>query len=70
MTRKLRRFLYTVAVLTCVLGFVFPNKHPHFPWQKVPVYDAVFGFLGSVLIIVFAKWLGHRWIMRDEDYYG
>ena len=56
-------------VLSCVLGFVFPNPHPHFWWQYVPVYDAVFGFLGCLLIILLAKTLGHFWLQKKEDYY-
>jgi hypothetical protein len=56
-------------VLSCILGFVFPNPHPHFWWQYVPVYDAVFGFLGCLLIILLAKTLGHFWLQKKEDYY-
>jgi hypothetical protein len=69
MVRKLQSFLYLSIGITCALGFVFPNRHPHFWWQKIPIYDAVFGFVGCVLIITFANWLGHRWLMRDEAYY-
>jgi hypothetical protein len=56
-------------VLSCILGFVFPNPHPHFWWQYVSVYDAVFGFLGCLLIILLAKTLGHFWLQKKEDYY-
>ncbi|MCX5916122.1 MAG: hypothetical protein NTX30_05460 [Deltaproteobacteria bacterium] len=56
-------------VLSCILGFLFPNPHPHFWWQYVPVYDAVFGFLGCLLIILLAKTLGHFWLQKKEDYY-
>jgi len=70
MVNRLRRLLYFGIGFTCILGFIFPNKHPHFWWQKIPVYDAVFGFAGCIAIIVFAKWLGHQWLMKDEDYYG
>ena len=69
MTKRLRTVLFACIFLTCLLGFIFPNRHPHFWWQRIPVYDALFGFLGCVLIIHGAKWLGHRWLMRDEDYY-
>ena len=69
MDRKLRRWLYSGIAAICLLGVVFPNKHPHFWWQKIPVYDALFGFIGTVAIILFSKWLGHAWLMKDEDYY-
>lgn len=64
------KFIYIGGViLTCILGFVFPNPHPHFWWQYVPVYDALFGFLGCLLIILLAKTLGHFWLQKKEDYY-
>jgi hypothetical protein len=69
MEKRFRPLLFAGIGLTCVLGFVFPNRHPHFWWQKIPIYDALFGLAGSIVIIYFAKWLGHRFLMRDEDYY-
>ena len=57
------------VVLTCILGFVFPNAHPHFWWQNVPAFYALFGFLGCLLIILLAKALGHFWLQKKEDYY-
>lgn len=67
--KNLRTALYLGIAVTCIAGFAFPNAHPHFWWQKIPVFDAVFGFIGCVLIIFFAKWIGHQWLTRDEDYY-
>lgn len=55
--------------LTCLLGFVFPNAHAHFWWQKIPIFDAVFGFIGCIAIIVISKALGHGWLQKKEDYY-
>lgn len=67
--KKFRTVLYICIVLTCLAGFVFPNSHPHFWWQKIPVFDAVFAFPGSIVLILFAKWIGLRWLIRSEDYY-
>ncbi len=69
MVSRLRKILYLCIFMACILGFLFPNKHPHFWWQKIPIYDAIFGFLGCILIVAVAKWAGHRWLMRDEAYY-
>ena len=69
MEKRLRTVMIVGIMLTCILGFLFPNKHPHFWWQKIPVYDALFGFAGCIMIIFFSKWIGHRWIMKDKDYY-
>jgi hypothetical protein len=70
MATRLRLLLNAAIAVTTVLGFVFPNPQPHFWWQKLPVFDAFFGFFGCILIIVSAKWLGHHWLMKDEDYYN
>jgi len=67
--KRFRLFLYVGIAAVGVLGLIFPNKHPHFGWQKIPFYDAVFGFAGSIAIIIFSKWLGHKWLMKDPDYY-
>ncbi|MBN2331816.1 MAG: hypothetical protein JXO49_07140 [Deltaproteobacteria bacterium] len=66
---KLRYALWISIASTFILGFFFPNQHPHFWWQKLPVFDVFFGFFGCILIIVFAKWVGHNWLMKDRDYY-
>ena len=69
MTKNLRLLLYVGIGIPCVLGFLFPYPHPHFWWQKIPIFDALFGFGGCVLIIMVSKGLGHRWLMKDEGYY-
>lgn len=56
-------------ILSCILGFVFPNPHPHFWWQNAPLFYVGFGFLGCLLIILLAKTLGHFWLQKKEDYY-
>ena len=63
------RLLLLAIIAVFALGFLFPNHHPHFWWQKLPVFDVFFGFFGAILIIVFAKWLGHNWLLKDQDYY-
>lgn len=69
MEKRLRTVMIAGIMLTCILGFLFPNKHPHFWWQKIPIFDVLFGFAGCIVIIFFSKWIGHRWLMKDEDYY-
>jgi len=43
--------------------------HAEFWWHTVPAFDLVYGFLGCGVIVVFSKWLGHKFLMRSEDYY-
>lgn len=69
MVKKLRLALIIGILVTSILGFVFPNPLPHFWWQTIPVFDVFFGFFGCIVIILFSKWIGHIWLMKDEDYY-
>jgi len=66
---NLQRLLLAAIVAVFFLGLAFPNPHPHFWWQKLPVFDMFFGFFGAILIIVFAKWLGHNWLLKDQSFY-
>lgn len=43
--------------------------HPEFWWHTVPGFDLVYGFIGCGAIVFFSKWLGHKFLMRSEDYY-
>lgn len=68
--RNVTRIVYGLAAL-CVLSFaadLFYDKHPHFGFEGWFGFYAVYGFLGSVGLVLSAKWL-RRWLKRDEDYY-
>ena len=43
--------------------------HPEFWWHTMPGFDLFYGFVGCGAIVFFSKWLGHRFLMRSEDYY-
>ena len=53
-----------------LFGLFFRPEHPHFWWEKIPAFDAIFGFLGCILIVIGSKALGHHWLQKDEDYYN
>lgn len=69
MAKKIRIYLSICIAISCLLGFVFPISHPHFWWQKIPVFDVLFGFFGCIVIVLFSKWIGHIWLMKGEKYY-
>ena len=57
-------------VVSALLDVVFrAYAHPEFWWHELPAFDLIYGFLGCAAIIVFSKWLGHAFLIRDEDYY-
>lgn len=43
--------------------------HPYFPWDYVPGFSSLFGFVSTYLIIVISKGIGHAFLMKPEDYY-
>ena len=68
--RNVTRVVYGLAVL-CALAFVadlFYDKHPHFAFEGWFGFYAIYGFAGSVGLVLSAKWL-RRFLRRDEDYY-
>ncbi|MDY6935850.1 MAG: hypothetical protein SVZ03_16735 [Spirochaetota bacterium] len=67
---KLFKWIFYLSIaICCLLGFYFRAEHPHFFWQKIPVYDAVMGFVGCIIIVIVSKALGHNWLQKEEDYY-
>jgi hypothetical protein len=68
--RHVTRVVYGLAAL-CALALVadfFYTKHPHFAVERLPAFYALYGFVGSVGLVLAAKGL-RRWLMRDEDFY-
>ena len=68
-TERLRLF-YLVLVLIVIADFLVPREHAEYPWDRLPGWSAVYGFVSCVLLIFVSKFLGHRGgLMRREDYY-
>jgi hypothetical protein len=65
-----RRLFYLVLVLIVIADFLVPREHAEYPWDRLPGWSAVYGFLSCVLLIFVSKFFGHRaGLMRREDYY-
>lgn len=67
-TAKLKFLFYVSLAASIIIGF-FVHSHPYFWWDEHPAFNAIYGFVMCVLIVLGAKALGH-YIMREEDYYG
>lgn len=46
----------------------FPHKH-YFSLQGIPFFNALYGFIGCILIVLCSKALGHYWLQKRDDYY-
>ena len=60
--------LVVLVVLDAVPAIV-DKEHAHTAMEHVPAFWTVFGLLGCLLLVVFAKSLGRVGISTREDYY-
>ena len=68
-TKSVKKFAYGILVFLIAVDFIIPRHEIHFFGDKIPGFWSLFGFISCVLIIVVSKWIGHHWLVRDEDYY-
>ncbi|TDB91240.1 hypothetical protein E1266_26965 [Actinomadura sp. 7K534] len=61
------RGLYVLCALVFLADLLY-TKHPHFGIENTFGFYALYGFLGSVTLVLVAKEL-RRVLMRPEDYY-
>lgn len=60
--------LIVVCVVVVVAERIFPNDHPHFWIEKIPGFQAAFGFAAFVVVVMLGKAL-RVVVSREEDYY-
>jgi hypothetical protein len=58
-----------LALVGLALGFIAPPERVQHFWEKLPIFEAAFCFLGCLLIIFASKALGHLFLQKKEDYY-
>lgn len=68
---KFLKWTFIISLIVSIsAGLFFQTEHAHFWWEKVPVFDAIFGFLGCILLMIGSKALGRHWLQKKEDYYN
>lgn len=61
--------IYFGCLAIMVAAGLFTNWHISFSWEKpIAAFFAIFGFIGCVFLIYFAKGL-RLWLPKEEDYY-
>ena len=60
-----------VFVIFVLLELFLESAHGHvvFPWSHVAGFFSLFGLIGCLALMGFAKLIGHYWLQRKEDYY-
>lgn len=61
--------LAVFAVLLVAGATVGRPHHPHFAWESIPDFFALFGFAGACVFILVVRRLGERLLQRRESYY-
>ena len=77
MTRWRGALLGIIMIISLLGGFwghdpISPEigiVSPDYWWNQIPVFFALFGFCGSLLILFFAKALGKFLLQKKEGYY-
>ena len=59
--------LYAICAILVVADFI-AHRHIYHPWESLPAFYPIYGFVGIVVLVLLAKQL-RRVVMRDEDYY-
>jgi sterol desaturase/sphingolipid hydroxylase (fatty acid hydroxylase superfamily) len=68
----LKNLLFTVFCVLLLFFLIIEfliSKHPIFPWEEWPGFNAVFGFVAFVVLIFTAKYILRPIVKRKEDYY-
>lgn len=61
------RGLYITCILLVVADFII-HRHIGLPWEKIPAFYAIYGFVACVVLVVIAKEI-RKIVMRKENYY-
>jgi len=72
----MKKWYWAVLALLTIVSIIVEftmhqtEAHGHHWWSSVPLFWIWFGFIGCVLLIVFAKFLLAPFIYKKEDYYN
>jgi len=56
-------------LITLVLEFTYLADYDSHWWNSVPAFYALFGFIGTVVIVYVAKFIAKNIVNRDINYY-
>ena len=65
--RLVLRIFYGLCVLLLLGDFII-HRHIAHPWERLPGFYPLFGFVACVLLVLVAKEM-RKVLMRREDYY-
>jgi len=66
---RYQKHLFAVGLFSLALSEILILRDPHFWFDGLPGFYAVFGLVSCLLLIVMCKALGQHWLMVKENYY-
>lgn len=69
-TKKVVTLSLLVIIVSLIVEVLFVHPHAQFWWHEVIGFDAIFGFLGCLILIVVSKTFGKEYLQQPEDFYG
>ncbi len=58
-----------LLILVDAIPAVVDKEHAHTAAEHIPAFWSLFGLLGCLLLVIFAKTFGHLGVSQREDYY-
>jgi len=68
----LTKMFYASLVVLVLLEVVLMGIHVELSLAHIaefPMFHAIYGFVGCIVMVFVVKFLGHHWLMKEEDYY-
>ncbi len=66
--RHLKIIMCVMAIITIFVGFFATREHDSFFWHRIPSVEAVFGFLGTLMLIFLSRILALI-AFKKENFY-
>jgi uncharacterized membrane protein len=67
--QTLKWIFFAVLAIVFAADFLVERHHAAFPWDNIPGFSAVYGFISVIILIIIAKVVGALIVTRKEDYY-
>ena len=65
--RRILAWFYVICGIALILDLVLHRHYEH-PWEWLPFFYCMFGFVACVVLVVVAKYM-RNFLMRSEKYY-
>lgn len=66
---SLRLIIYIALAVVLIADIAVPSKHIYFFWDRIPGFNAFYGFSSAVVLIIVAEALAYAGLRQGEDFY-